>query len=834
MNNNFSQYWKNNRRLLIPLFISLLIVHILPPFNLFEDRSSSLLQVHLLLELFAVIVAILIAIVSWYEHEMHAHPDSAILLIGFSTVAVVDLLHALTYDGMPKLVTENSTQRAIFFWLAGRTLVLLTLALLAFQIKIKISNWLGLLFAGSCASLIFWFGTFEISNMPVLYIKGTGVTGFKSVYEYILFGLNVLLAGVFIRKADWRDPVKNSAFATSCLIMALGEIVFSNYIAPSDFLNNFGHLFKVLSYYVLYQSVFVSAIRQPYQKIRESEERFRTLTELSADWFWEQDAQLRFSQISKGVSPAFYQFLIRIRPWEIDALIPVNFEWSDYRMRSSRREPFKDLICKIEKSNQIYWISSSASPVYDEQRKFAGYRGVTSDITKRKMSELQIEFLAYHDSLTALPNRIMLQDRFEQFKSYAIQKKVKLALLFLDLDHFKKINDSSGHDIGDAMLKDVAKRLEECVRKIDSVARIGGDEFLILIPDLTKTEDVVQVVEKIIENLQKPFYVNHRELTTSASVGISIFPDDAENFESLRKNADIAMYRAKDSGRNIYRFFDDGMNADATNYMVLRNGLRHAIERQELVLHYQPQLNLYTGEIIGVEALIRWNHPEMGIVSPAKFIPIAEESGLIIPIGDWVLKEACRQAVAWNMGTASRIQMAVNLSGVQFRRGDVEQSVFAALDESGLDPSLLELELTESILIQNAEHALACVKRLKSRGIKLSIDDFGTGYSSLSYLKRFDIDKLKIDQSFVRELNTNENDATIVRAIIQMAHGLNLVTIAEGVEITEILETLRSFGCDQVQGYLLSKPLPAAGLEKFMSAYTANPQGELVSAAEVD
>lgn len=831
MKTNFAQYWKKNSRLLIPLFISLLIVRILPPFNLFEDRSSSLLQLHLLLELFAVIVAILIAIVSWYEHEMRAHSDSAVLLIGFSTVAVVDLLHALTYDGMPKLVTENSTQRAIFFWLAGRTLVLLTLALLAFQIKIKISNWLGLLLAGGCAGVIFWLGTFEISNMPVLYVKGTGVTGLKSAYEYTLLGFDVLLAGVFIWGADQREPARNNAFATSCLIMALGEAVFSNYLAPSDFLNSFGHFYKVLSYYLLYQSVFVSAIRQPYQKIRESEERFRALTELSADWFWEQDEQLRFSQISKGVSPDFYQFLIRVRPWEIDALIPVNFEWSDYRMKSSQRESFKDLICKIEKNNEIYWISSSASPVCDEHGQFSGYRGVTSDITKRKMSELQIEFLAYHDPLTALPNRIMLQDRFEQFKSYAITKKVKLALLFLDLDHFKKINDSSGHDIGDAMLKDVARRLEECVRKIDSVARIGGDEFLILIPDLTKTEDVVQVVEKIIENLQKPFYVNHRELTTSASVGISIFPDDAENFDSLRKNADIAMYRAKDAGRNIYRFFDDDMNADASNYMAFRNGLRHAIERQELVLHYQPQLDLHTGEIVGVEALIRWNHPEMGIVSPAKFIPIAEESGLIVPIGDWVLREACKQAMIWNQIAGYRIQMAVNLSGVQFRRGDVEQSVFAALDETGLDPALLELELTESILIQNAEHALACVKRLKSRGIKLSIDDFGTGYSSLSYLKRFNIDKLKIDQSFVRELNTNGNDATIVRAIVQMAHGLNLVTIAEGVEESEVLETLRSFGCDQIQGYLLSKPLSAAELEKFMSAYIASHQEKVASAS---
>ena len=436
----------------------------------------------------------------------------------------------------------------------------------------------------------------------------------------------------------------------------------------------------------------------------------------------------------------------------------------------------------------------------------------------RRAAEQQIELLAYHDALTGLPNRRLVYDRFLQATAYADRAGAKVALLFLDLDNFKTINDSLGHLIGDALLKEVAARLAECVRDTDTISRQGGDEFLIVLPDLADADATAPVLVKIRERLQDPVDAEGQELTTSASIGVAIYPDDGEDFDTLLKKADTAMYRAKDAGRNTYRFFDEQMNVEAVEHLAMRNGLRRALDRGELVLHYQPQVALAGGAVVGVEALIRWQHPELGMVPPARFIPIAEESGLIVPIGEWVMKEACRQAVAWKKAGLPELTMAVNLSAVQFKRGDVLQTVVSALEETGFDPHHLELEMTESILIHNTESVLAVVGRLKRLGVTLSIDDFGTGYSSLSYLKRFAVDKLKIDQSFVRDLATDPDDAAIVSAIIQMARSLGLKTLAEGVEDAGTLAQLAGLGCDQVQGFHYSRPMPPEELPALLAA----------------
>ena len=433
-------------------------------------------------------------------------------------------------------------------------------------------------------------------------------------------------------------------------------------------------------------------------------------------------------------------------------------------------------------------------------------------------SQDSIEFLAYHDTLTQLPNRLLAQDRFRQAMAHADRARTKVALLFLDLDNFKTINDSLGHLVGDELLKEVAMRLIECVRDMDTISRLGGDEFLIVLPMLPDADAIAPVLVKLLGRMVDVFEIDEQELSTSASIGIALYPDDGADFEALLKKSDMAMYRAKESGRNTYRFFDDQMNVEAVEHLRMRNGLRKALGRGEFVLHYQPQIDIASGAMIGAEALIRWHHPEMGMVPPGRFIPIAEDSGLIVPIGEWVLYEACQQAAAWGKSGIHGLVIAVNLSAVQFRRGEIEQSVIRALEESGLNPALLELELTESILINDTEHILATVQRLKRLGVKLSIDDFGTGYSSLSYLKRFQVDKLKIDQSFVRDLATDAEDAAIVRAVIQMAGSLGLTTIAEGVENELVLEFLREFGCDEAQGYHFARPMPAEELLAFRSA----------------
>ena len=444
---------------------------------------------------------------------------------------------------------------------------------------------------------------------------------------------------------------------------------------------------------------------------------------------------------------------------------------------------------------------------------------VGRDITERKQAEEKAAFLAHHDALTRLPNQLLLQDRLSQAIAFADRNASKLALMVVDLDRFKTINDSLGHSVGDRLLVDVAQRLGECTRDTDTVSRQGGDEFVVLLPNLSDAEACISFLSALMASLVRPFSIDGKELTTSVSVGIAVYPDDGSDFENLQKKADMAMYRAKDAGRNTYRFFNKEMNDDAGERLAMNVGLRRGLEFGHFELYYQPQIEIASGALVGAEALIRWNHPELGLVFPGRFIPAAEESGLIVPLGDWVLRAACREATRWQRPGMIAPVVAVNLSALQFKRGDIERSVTLALEESGLDPGRLELELTESILIGDTENVLATVKRLKQMGVKLSIDDFGTGYSSLSYLKRFEVDKLKIDQSFIRDLATDSEDAAIVRAVIQMARSLGLRTLAEGVESKQVLDHLKIYLCDEAQGYFHSRPIPAPAFMDYMAAY---------------
>jgi diguanylate cyclase (GGDEF)-like protein len=422
----------------------------------------------------------------------------------------------------------------------------------------------------------------------------------------------------------------------------------------------------------------------------------------------------------------------------------------------------------------------------------------------------QLQYLAYHDVLTGLPNQLLVKDRLFQAIAFAERGGNRVALLFLDLDNFKTINDSLGHPVGDALLRAVAERMVGCLRDTDTLARQGGDEFLVILADVQTSDDIAAIAEKLLERLAVPFQIDGHELSTSASIGIAIHPDDSREFDTLLKKADTALYEAKAAGRNTYRFFTERMNVEASEYLQVRSGLRRALENREFALHYQPQVDLATGAVVGAEALIRWHHPQQGWIPPARFIPIAEDSGQIVAIGEWVLREACRQVAEWRAGGLPELTVAVNLSGVQFKRGNVERSVLAALQEFDLPAHLIELELTESILIRDTESVLATVRRLKDLGVRLSIDDFGTGYSSLSYLKRFNVDKLKIDQSFVRDFTTDADDAAIVRAIIEMARSLNLRTVAEGVETALVRDQLAACRCDEAQGYYFARPLPPA------------------------
>jgi diguanylate cyclase (GGDEF)-like protein/PAS domain S-box-containing protein len=462
------------------------------------------------------------------------------------------------------------------------------------------------------------------------------------------------------------------------------------------------------------------------------------------------------------------------------------------------------------KNSEIYPEWLSISDVRDENGKITHYVGIFSDITEYRAAQEKIEYLARHDPLTNLPNRNQLDDCFARAVAHVVRAGGKLGLLFLDLDRFKAINDTLGHAIGDKLLQDISKRLLNCVREIDTVCRQGGDEFIILLDDVASADAVASVARKILDILGKPFEIENHNLVTSFSIGIAIYPDDGRDITTLMKKADTAMYHAKESGRNTYRFHTEQMNLAASMRMMLESALRRALERHELQLYYQPQIDLADGQLLGVEALLRWNSSELGWVSPGEFIPVAEDSGLIVPIGQWVLREACRQAVVWREQGMSSFSVSVNLSALQFKRGYVDELVETALRETGLEPARLELELTESILLHDVGDVMETLQRIKGMGVRLSIDDFGTGYSSLSYLRRLAVDQLKIDQSFVRDLPDNTEGAALVRAIIQMARALSLATLAEGVETEEQLRYLRAEGCGAAQGFYLARPMPPA------------------------
>ncbi|HUE45030.1 MAG TPA: EAL domain-containing protein [Aestuariivirgaceae bacterium] len=443
-------------------------------------------------------------------------------------------------------------------------------------------------------------------------------------------------------------------------------------------------------------------------------------------------------------------------------------------------------------------------------------RALSYAIERKNMEETareltsQIAYAASHDFLTDLPNRVLLNDRIANAIALATRHRTDVAVLFMDLDNFKHVNDSLGHSTGDKLLKSIAGRLLNCVRGADTVSRQGGDEFVVLLSDVKRAEDAAISANRIIEAVAQVHSIDEHDLHVTASVGISIFPDDGGDAETLIKNADTAMYQAKEMGRQTYRFFKPVMNARAVERQSIEADLRRALERNELELHYQPKIDLTTGLTCGAEALVRWHHPTRGLLSPAQFIPIAEDCHLILPIGEWVLGEACRQAQRWAAAGMSFGTMAVNVSAVQFRELDFAQQVFAILGDEGMDPSRLELELTESVLMTGSESIASTLQTLRSEGVQVALDDFGTGYSSLSYLQKFPVDCLKIDQSFIRQISAVGAQSTLVTAMIDMAHTLGLRVVAEGVETREELQFITDRGCDEGQGYYFSRPLTAS------------------------
>ena len=550
-----------------------------------------------------------------------------------------------------------------------------------------------------------------------------------------------------------------------------------------------------------------------HEQLRQrSEARMHSLLSLSADWIWEQDDQMRFTYVSESIEqstgvPAWA--LLGRRRFEGPAYDIDPEARAEYEACVAARRPFRDLVFRRTRRDGTHlYVRTSGEPVFAADGTFLGYRGVSRDVTQALLAEQKMQELARYDSLTGLPNRNMFLGELDRTIARAHRQGGEFAVCFIDLDRFKTINDTLGHDAGDELLKVMAERLRAAVRKSDLVARLGGDEFVVLLEG-GPAADLAGVADKLLAAIGEQVTINGCHFLVTGSIGVGLYPANGDDAATLLKHADAAMYLAKESGKNNVQFYTEELAGMATRQFELESALRLALVREELVLHYQPKVDVTSGHIVGLEALVRWHHPQRGLVPPGEFIPLAEERGLIVPIGRWVVATACRQIRAWRDAGLATPPVAVNLSARQFADNRLIDDFAAAMRESGVDPADLEIELTESVLVADPERANEVLRRLHTMGVRIAIDDFGTGYSSLSYLKRFPAQTVKIDRSFIRGLPTDHDDTAITQAVIAMAHSLGLRVVAEGVETADQLGLLQRLHCDEVQGYLLGRPAPA-------------------------
>lgn len=689
----------------------------------------------------------------------------------------------------------------------------------------------------------------------------------QSLVEWSPFGLCVVQRGTIV----YANPAAARMFGASAPADLMGTPLFArvdpkhrawvmeriNAIARSDehaplrdlqFLKTSGRAFDVECHVSAFQYQAQPAIHLSFQDVsarslteralRESEERFRVLVELSSDWYWEQDEKFRFTMVSEkaqertGYSTKAHLGKTR---WDIPTQNVTAYEWERHQQLLLQHRSFRDFeICRVDDQGRVRWASVSGAPKFDPQGQFRGYRGVGRDITEQKLDAEKIHQLAYYDTLTQLPNRRMLIDRLARTLQSTVRHGVHGALLFIDLDNFKTLNDTLGHDIGDILLQQVAARLTASVRACDTVARLGGDEFVVVIEDLDASSldaaaQADAVAQKILLALNAPYQLAGRDHVSSPSVGITLFGEEQQSVDDLLRQADLAMYQSKAAGRNAISFFDRGMQEEVDQRVALESDLRDGLhDGEELALHFQPIISP-EGTVSGAEALVRWQQPVRGLVMPDQFIPLAEATGLIVPLGRWVLKTACEQLAQWSrLDHARHLVLSVNISARELRDPHFVSYVRNALHRSGAPAQRLRLELTETVLIDRFEETIAQMVQIRALGVSLSLDDFGTGYSSLTYLKKLPLDLLKIDRSFVRDVLSNANDAAIARAMVALGKNLGLAVVAEGVEMAEQHTFFSVLGCAGFQGQLFAPPMASADFDRWLRELVACHGGSAV------
>ncbi|QQD25355.1 EAL domain-containing protein [Venatoribacter cucullus] len=936
--------WRTARFALIALSVVIILLVWLPWFSAFGAGIANYVPLHIVLELAAISVALMIVSINHSRMDNIAAPHTSSLAPVFLGVAILDTLHLLSFQGMPDFITPADPEKAINFWLAARYLAasgLLLSALAVYQRGIKLPRgWLYILVLTFTLVSSLWFLLWP-ATVPRTFMPGSGLTALKIALEYGLIAVYLAAALLFVNALRQPRRFHAAGMFAAALLMAMSEFMFTLYADVTDLYNLLGHILKIVSYAFLYRALFMEVVQLPYRRLQESEQRLRQQQE-ELDYFFDANLDLfcigshdgRFMRVNGSwqkvmgyhaeqleghfltdfIPPAEQQqvqrFVSRVASGQATETICAGMrradgdirqlEWraasrhgvvyasarditaqlhSEARIRllssvvdqspypviitdlAGHIEYVNDAFTRVSgysvedvqgkdpgiiksgktpastykgmwqslhqgrawqgelvnrnKAGQEYVEKALIYPLRDEQGQVINYIAHKEDITARREAERRIEQLSHYDQLTGLPNPHLLKQRFGEYQA-AEQRPAPLALIWLDLDHFKTINDTLGHRMGDLVLREIGMRLRTILTGKDILGRHSGDGFLFVLPAADDSK-AGQVAADLLQLIQQPLLLlqDNQELTLTASVGIALYPTDGQDFETLLTSAETAMYRAKQEGRNSYRFYAPEMQANSLRKLELGSALAGAQQREELWLAFQPQLDLRRQRMIAAEVLLRWNSPKWGQVSPAEFIPLAETNGLIVGIGEWVLQQAARQLQQWRNDGLPVFRLAINLSALQFIQPDFAAHAAALVQAEGLTPADFELELTEAVALNNPDDAQRIMAELKAAGFYLSIDDFGTGYSSMSYLKRFQVDELKIDQSFVRELGHNDTDKGIVTAIIQLAHSLNMQVVAEGVEEAEQLAFLQQQGCDLIQGYYYSKPLAAGQLADF-------------------
>lgn len=922
----------------------------LPRVELFVARPQDYLSIHLLLELVAVVVSVMVVSIAWGALGKHDMSRANVLIFGFTLVAGTDLAHALSYDGMPSLIIDGSAKLSIFYWLAGRSFEALTLLLVAAGARLHGSpvRW-----ATAALVLLCVFvpgGAMGLHLTPETFVPGLGVTPFKANYEYVLCAVNIVLAVWLFGRYRRERNTRFLWLGLASFVMGAGELAFTGYVSPTDGISLVGHVYKAVAYIFIYRAAYIVAVHDPYRLLSQSNKlakakeqelhrlmqslpvavvrldpplrlrfsnpafdrafmvdtqyevgsRLESLIdsrlyqqllpqlqgamrglrgELDGDYTTPQGEQRHGHAIvvpdGDGVMAIFTDTTVReqsLRKLEVSmrensdirlaldahaivaftdakgVITKVNDKFcaiSQYAREelvgkthsllnsgTHPREFFAELwrtiargevwngeVCNRAKDGSLYWVQTTIVPFVGDNGVPQQYIAIRADITKRKQAEAHALHIALHDELTGLPNRRLMTERLLQATQRAMRSGSYGAVLMIDLDNFKEINDTLGHAQGDELLRQVAARLLHIVREVDTVTRLGGDEFVVLMEELGSERDqavgnVASRAEHIRQRLGEPYQLSNLQVDISPSIGVTLFSLTDDDAEELVKQADMAMYKAKDAGRDQICFFDPAMQTEVVQRAMLLRDLRQALDNREFCLFYQPVVDQQQ-RVLGVEALIRWQHPQRGMVSPATFIPLAEDSGMILPIGDWVLETACFQLASWAQDSQrADWHIAVNVSARQLNQDDFVEQVAAAIDRTGARAAKLRMELTESMLQDNLPGTVSKMQQLRQMGICFSLDDFGTGYSSLSYLQRLPLDQMKIDKSFIDNVLTDANDAAIAGTIVALARTLGLGVVAEGVETVEQMDFLVANGCQVFQGYLFGRPVEAAALPR--------------------